>query len=331
MLWFERPACLLFILLIPLYFLLKKAGIIFSFSLPITLEDWQGATFAWKSSALKAIRAACSLLCGAGFVTAVFAAADFSLLKKETYYSGTATPIVFIVDISPSMSVPDINGVTRFEAAREGIRTFAERRTGGSFGLAALGTEAAMLVPPTTDRATFLSRLDSLKVGELGEGSAIGMGLAVAAFHLKNASHSSSHAVLFTDGENNSGEINPLTAAQLFRDSGISLVIAGLGQRGSSDFLYEDPQSGIQYSGRFTSEFDDAVLERIAEAAGGIYARSESASSLDAVFYSLDASAPVAAQGQAKTATHSLAYECALCSVLLFLAAWLFRLLLYDF
>ena len=331
MLWFERPACLLFFLLIPLYLLLKKAGVAVSFSLPLTLQDWQGVSFEWKSVSLRLIRAACSLLWVAGFAAAVFATADISILKKETYYSGTAAPVVFIVDISPSMSAPDINGKPRFEAAKEGIRAFVEGRPGGSFGLAALGTEAAMLVPPTTDRAAFLSRLDSLKVGELGDGSAIGMGLAVAAFHLKGNRDGNSIAVLFTDGENNAGEINPITAAGLFRDSGVSLVIAGLGQRGSSQFLYEDPQSGIQYSGKFNSEFDDVALAKVAEAAGGAYTRAESASSLEAVFSSLDASAPVAAQGQARTVSHSLAYQCAICSCALLLAAWLFRLLLYDF
>ena len=331
MLWFDRPACLLFFLLPPLYFLLKKAGLVASFSLPLTLQDWQGAPFARRGGALRAIRASLALLCGAGFAAAVFAAADFSILKRETCYSGTATSVVFIVDISPSMSVPDINGETRFDAAKRGIKEFVAGRPGGSFGLAALGSEAAMLIPPTTDRAAFLARLDSLKIGELGEGSAIGMGLAVAAFHLKAAQVSPAVAALFTDGENNAGEINPLTAARFFRESRLSLVIAGLGQRGSSDFLYEDPQSGIQYSGRFNSEFDDVALARIAEAAGGVYTRAENSSSLDAVFSSLDASAPVAAQGQAKTVAHSLAYVCAICSVLLFLAAWLFRLLLYVF
>ena len=330
MLCFDRPACLLFFLAIPAYFLLKKAGLVASFSLPLTLQDWQGAPFAQRSRALKAIRASLALLWGAGFAAAVFAAADLSVLKRETFYSGTATPVVFVVDISPSMSVPDINGLTRFDAAKRGIKEFVAGRPGGSFGLAALGTEVAMLVPPTTDRAAFLARLDSLKIGELGDGSAIGMGLAMAAFHLK-AARTPAIAVLFTDGENNAGEINPLTAARFFRESSISLVIAGLGQRGSSNFLYEDPQSGIQYSGRFTSEFDDAALAKIAEAAGGIYTRAENSSSLDAVFSSLDASAPVAAQGQKKTVLHSLAYECALCSCLLFFAAWLFRLLLYVF
>ena len=331
MLWFDRPACLLFLLLPPAYFLLKKAGLVYTFSLPLTLQDWQGEPFAQRSRSLKAIRASLALLCGAGFVAAVFAAADFSVLKKETYYSGTAVPVVFIVDISPSMSVPDINGATRFEAAKEGIKEFVESRPAGSFGLVALGTEAAMLIPPTTDRAAFLARLDSLKIGELGEGSAIGMGLAVAAFHLKAHRSAPAYAVLFTDGENNAGEINPLTAARAFRNSGISLILAGLGQRGDSDFLYEDPQSGVQYSGRFTSEFDDVALARIAAQAGGVYTRAENASSLDAVFSSLDASVPVAAQGLTKTVSHSLAYECALCSSLLFLAAWLFRLFLHVF
>lgn len=326
MFWFERPAFLLFLFFIPLFIILRKTGILRGFSLPLTLGDWEGASFHWPGTFVKTVRHVCGCLLCVSFFSVVLAAAGFSVLKKETYYSGTSSPVVFVVDISPSMSAPDMNGKTRFDSARDGIQAFVEKRPGGSFGLVALASDAAMLVPPTTDRETFLSRLASLKIGELGDGTAIGMGLAVSVAHLQEVQASSSHVVLLTDGENNAGEINPVTAASFFPSSNISLVIAGLGRRGVSDISYEDPRKGIRYSGKFNSEFDEGALLKITSAAGGIYVRAENPDSLDALFSTLEVSVPAVAAGWTKNVPRHLDYECMLAALIAAAAAWILRL-----
>lgn len=326
MIWFERPVFLLFFIFIPLYVFLRKSGFIRKFYLSLTLGDWEGSSFYWKTPFIKTVSFICVCLIVISFFSAILSAAGFSILKKENYYSGTSSPVVFVIDVSPSMSAPDMNGETRFDSAREGIRTFVEKRPGGSFGLVALASDAAMLVPPTTDRDTFLSRLGALKIGELGDGTAIGMGLAVAVSHLDGIQASSAHVVLLTDGENNSGEINPVTAASFFPTSNISLIIAGLGRRGVSDISYEDPYKGIRYSGKFNSEFDEGSLLKIASAAGGIYVRAENTDSLNTLFLTLEASVPALAVGWTKNVPFLLDYQCALVSLIAAAVAWILRL-----
>ena len=328
MIWFARPVFLPLILLFPLYIFLRKSGTISPFSLPLTLGNWGAPAFGWKPFFLNLASGVCVFLLSVSFFLGVFAAADFSVLEKTEYYSGTSLPVVFILDVSPSMSAPDMNGETRFDAAKNGIASFVRSRPGGLFGLAALASDAAMLVPPTTDTETFLHRLDALRIGELGEGTAIGMGLAVAASHLQGAKNSPSFAVLLTDGENNAGGIHPATAASFFRSSGISLILAGLGRKGYSEISYEDPVSGMQYSGRFYSGFDETSLLDIAAAAGGIYVRAADPDSLASVFSTLDASVPETAVAWSENARRSLSFPCAVLSLCFAAAAWMLRFLL---
>lgn len=325
MFWFERPLALCFFLFIPLYFILRKITVIREFSFSFTVGDWRGASFVWRTPLVRTVFFLCGCLTLLSFLSAVLVASGFSLVTKARYYSGTSAPVVFVVDISPSMSASDMNGMTRFDAAKESIRAFVDKRSGGSFGLVALGSEAAMLVPPTTDRGSFLLRLSSLKIGELGDGTAIGMGLAVAFSHLSSLGAASSHVVLLTDGENNAGEINPSTAATLFPSSNISLIIAGLGRRGVSDISYADPQRGVLYSGKFKSEFDESSLLRVASAANGMYVRAENPESLDAVFSTLEVSLPSAAAGWTKNVPKPLGYHCAVLSLAAASVAWILR------
>ena len=122
---------------------------------------------------------------------------------------------MFLLDISPSMAAKDMSGETRIAAAKKIIRKFVAKYPGDSFGLTALSSSAALILPPTIDHKVFLSRLDSLSIGELGNGTAIGMGLAVSSAYMTRTKLNSSYIVLLTDGENNTGEINPKTAAKV--------------------------------------------------------------------------------------------------------------------
>ena len=131
-----------------------------------------------------------------------------------------------------------------------------------------------------------------------------------------------------TDGENNAGGIHPATAASFFRSSGISLILAGLGRKGYSEISYEDPVSGMQYSGRFYSGFDETSLLDIAAAAGGIYVRAADPDSLASVFSTLDASVPETAVAWSENARRSLSFPCAVLSLCFAAAAWMLRFLL---
>jgi Ca-activated chloride channel family protein len=206
----------------------------------------------------------------------------------RTVWLGRGADILFILDISPSMAGLDMGGQegrgSRFDAARNLVREFALRRPSDAIGLAALGNDAALLVPPTLDRRVLEDRLERLRLGELGDGTALGMGLAVAARHLRDSSTSHRVAILITDGENNAGPLNPETAAALLAEAGISLWVIGLGSGGEIPIDYVDPFTRMRRTGIFDSRFDEASLLALSRAGGGTYISAPSAASLAAAF-----------------------------------------------
>ncbi|GHV92296.1 aerotolerance regulator BatA [Spirochaetia bacterium] len=221
-------------------------------------------------------------LCGV-FILFLAAAGPVSK-SSERVWLNRGADILFVLDISPSMAGIDMDGRSRFDAARNLVRSFAENRPSDAVGLVAVGYDAALLVPPTVDRRALFSRLDSLRVAELGDGTALGMGLATAAFHLQNTSAPRRLAVLITDGENNAGAIHPETAAAMLGELGVSLWVVGVGSGGEIPIDYVDPFTRMRRTGLFDSRFDPESLLAISRAGGGTYLAAPSGEALAAAF-----------------------------------------------
>ena len=216
------------------------------------------------------------------------AAAGPVFIHTQVVWLNRGADIVFVLDISPSMAGLDMGGRSRFEEARELVRDFALRRPQDSLGLVALGEEAAVLVPLTTDRDSFFLRLDSLAIGELGDGTAIGMGLAAAGFHLGNSTAPRRAAVLITDGENNAGAVHPETAAAILGDMGVSLWIIGVGSSGNVPIDYTDPVTQARRLGSFMSYYDPENLKAIADKGRGTCIIAPSPEAFAAAFARID-------------------------------------------
>jgi Ca-activated chloride channel family protein len=202
----------------------------------------------------------------------------------ERVWLNRGADILFVLDISPSMAGIDMDGRSRFDAARDLVRSFAEGRPSDAVGLAAVGYDAALLVPPTVDRRALFSRLESLRVAELGDGTALGMGLATATFHLQNSRAPRRVTVLITDGENNAGAIHPETAAAMLGEQGITLYVVGVGSGGEIPIDYVDPATRMRRTGIFDSRFDPESLLAISRAGGGDYIPAPSGEALVAAF-----------------------------------------------
>jgi Ca-activated chloride channel family protein len=224
----------------------------------------------------------------AGVLLLCAAAAGPVIKTTETVWLNRGADILFVIDTSPSMAALDMDGVSRFNAARRLLTGFAAKRPADGIGLAAVGNDAALLVPPTTDRRALLSRLEQLRIGEMGDGTALGMGLAVAAFHLEKSAAPRKAAVLITDGENNAGAIHPVTAAEILRDLGVSLWVIGIGSSGEVPIDYVDPHTRIRRTGLFDSRFNAEDLREISTAGGGTWLPAPSAEALSAAFTRLD-------------------------------------------
>ena len=216
------------------------------------------------------------------------AAAGPHFVYTEMVWLNRGVDIIFVLDISPSMAGLDMGGTTRFEAARDLMADFAGRRRQDAIGLIAVGQDAALLLPLTTDRENLYSRLDSLAIGEMGDGTALGTGLGLAAFHISKSQAPRRVVVLITDGENNAGTIHPEAAAALLGEMGVSLWVIGVGSSGEVPIDYVDPITNMRRTGTFESRFDLEVLGSIAESANGHWIYAPQAEAFASAFSQLD-------------------------------------------
>jgi len=284
---FERPLfALAALLLIPLIIgiarLLKPL-----FSLDIPLGPSGGAAFQSPVKLTFVLRFF-SVMEAAAFVLLFIAASGPRFIRTETIWLTRGADILFVLDSSPSMSGLDMNGESRFDTALALLRQFSDKRANDAVGLIAVGEDSALIMPLSTDRRSLYSRLDSLAIGELGDGTALGEGLALAAFHIAKSQAPRKAVVLITDGENNAGSIHPETAARALGELGVSLWVIGVGSSGIIPFSYRDPLSQMRVSGTFESFYDPETLKAIAERAGGFWTSAPTAEAFAEAFARLD-------------------------------------------
>jgi Ca-activated chloride channel family protein len=217
-----------------------------------------------------------------------FAAAGPAFISSELVWLDRGADILFVMDISPSMAGLDMDGKSRFDASKQLVESFAETRPSDAIGLIALGDDAALLIPPTPDRQVFYDRLNQLQLGELGNGTALGMGLALGAFHIASSAAPRRAVVLITDGENNAGAVNPVSAAAMVREQGASLWIIGVGSSGEIPIDYVDPKTHIRRSGMFQSQYSVQSLHEIAESGEGRFLSAPTADAFSSAFSALN-------------------------------------------
>jgi len=284
---FERPQlALAAFIIIPLaVYIARKRGSPFTASVPLGAPG--GIPFKSPFNLDRIVKALRAMeYCGA---LLLFICAAGPLVKiSETVWLNRGADILFVLDISPSMAALDMEGTSRFNAARKLLLDFAERRPSDGIGLAVVGNDAALLVPPATDRHVLKSRLEALRIGEMGDGTALGMGLATAAYHLEKSTAPRRAAVLISDGENNAGAIHPETAAAMIQDVGASLWVIGVGSGGEVPIDYIDPVTRGRRTGLFNSRYDTEALRRIASAGGGTWISAQSAEAFATAFARID-------------------------------------------
>ena len=266
---FENPGAFILLLLIPILYILRHIKILSRITFALNMSDWHGNNFYWDGRVRKFFSAIVKILLIVFYVCLVIAWASPVYHKQQKVYSSRGASIVFVVDVSPSMAARDIGDLHRIEAAKNAIRTLAEKNDGCELGLVEMAETACLIIPPTMDRKIFFDRLEAMNTGELGDGTAIGNGLSLAIYHLENALSEKKAVVLVTDGENNAGTVHPNTAAQLAKSKGISLYILGIGTKGVVPLDYVDPKSGRAYSGYLESNFDTAFLAKLAAECDG--------------------------------------------------------------
>ncbi len=194
--------------------------------------------------------------------------------------------IMMALDISTSMLAEDLKP-NRMEAAKNVAAKFIAGRPNDNIGLTIFAGEAFTQCPMTTDHATLLNLLHSVRTdlsarGLISDGTAIGMGIANAVSRLKDAKEKSKVIILLTDGVNNCGEISPITAAQMAKALGIRIYTIGLGTNEVAP--YPIPVAGgVQYV-NMPTEIDEEMLKNIAATADGHFYRATNNKELSQIY-----------------------------------------------
>ena len=195
--------------------------------------------------------------------------------------------IILSIDMSSSMLAKDLKP-NRIEALKRVASHFIEQRTSDRIGIVVYSGESYTKVPATTDKSVVLQALKDIKQGEIDDGTAIGMGLGTAINRLKDSKTKSKVIILMTDGVNNTGVIDPLSAAELAKEYGIRVYTIGIGTNGKalSPVAY-NPDGSLQYD-MVPVEIDERLLTQIAEATGGHYFRATDNQKLAQIYTEID-------------------------------------------
>jgi Ca-activated chloride channel family protein len=204
---------------------------------------------------------------------------------RETI-SGEGVEIALALDMSGSMASLDFQPQNRLEAAKQVIGDFITERPYDKIGLVVFASEAFSQSPLTLDRKMTERSLEQVELAtELGldDGTAIGLGLANAANMLANSPGKSKVIILLTDGVNNSGQIDPLTAAEAAKALGIKIYTIGAAKPGQVPVPVRTLLGGIDVVYQ-ESTLDEGILQQVADLTGGKYYRAEDTSGLEAIY-----------------------------------------------
>ncbi len=204
---------------------------------------------------------------------------DISTRTKTT----KGIDIVMAIDVSSSMLARDLKP-NRLSALKEVAADFIRQRPNDRIGLVAYAGEAFTKTPITSDKAIVLNSLREITYGQLNDGTAIGMGLATSVNRLKESKAISKIIILLTDGVNNSGFIEPQTAADLAVEYGIKAYTIGLGTNGNALSPIAYNADGSFRYGMRQVEIDEKLLQEIADATGGKYFRATDNEKLEAIY-----------------------------------------------
>ncbi len=195
--------------------------------------------------------------------------------------------IVIALDISPSMLARDFKP-NRLEAAKDVAVQFIAGRDNDRMGLVVFSGESFTQCPLTTDHAVLMNLFKDVKTGLIEDGTAIGMGLANAVNRLKDSEAESKVIILLTDGENNMGAIDPITAAELAQTFGIRVYTIGVGTRGKAEFPIGYDRFGRLVFDYMDVNIDEETLTNIASVASGQYFRATNKNALIEVYKEID-------------------------------------------
>ncbi|MCF6147853.1 MAG: VWA domain-containing protein [Candidatus Kuenenia sp.] len=211
--------------------------------------------------------------------------------NEQTRVTTEGIDIVLAVDVSGSMLAEDFEmdgkRQNRLYVVKQVVKDFINKRTTDPIGLVVFAAQGYTQCPLTLDYGILMQLLEKTEIGMLQDGTAIGSAIASSVDRLRNTKAKSKVIVLLTDGRNNSGEIDPYTAAEIAKAFGIKIYTIGAGSKGLVPYPARD-LFGNKVMRQVKIEIDDESLMEIAKITGGRYYRATDTESLKEIYEQID-------------------------------------------
>jgi Ca-activated chloride channel family protein len=252
---------------------------------------------------------------------ALLAMARPQIVQGRETISGEGVDIALALDISGSMASLDFEPQNRLEAAKQVINEFIVERPHDRIGLVVFSNEAFSQSPLTLDHSMVVRSLQQVELATdlgLDDGTAIGLGIANAANMLANSEAESKVIILLTDGVNNSGQIDPLTAAEAAKALGVKVYTVGAGRPGTVPVPAQTAFGGTEIVYQ-ESTLDEETLRQVADITGGQYFRAEDTEGLKNIYQEINSLEKSKVEVQVFNQYHELAGWLIVPAILLFI------------
>lgn len=282
---FENPWYLILLLVLVLFFY-KKSKQSFLFNIHLNLKNNPQSFKMLVSSVIPFLR---SLI----FTFFVIALANPQKINEKVKKQTEGIDIMIVLDTSDSMRSEDFQPDNRFEVAKNVIKNFIKNRDGDKIGLITFSGESYTKCPLTTDYQVLNQRLDETQIntGEIKQGTAIGMAIANGVARFKDSKTKTKIMVLLSDGENNTGVIDPITASELASDKNIKIYSIAIGKDGkvpypvTSQNFFGNPVKQYAY---INNKLNTEIFTKISEITKGSFYRATDSDALKKIFDKID-------------------------------------------
>jgi Ca-activated chloride channel family protein len=286
---FAYPYLLFLLAIIPVFFWywMKRAALP---RIRISLGTSEKSAHSLSASPVKPALIT-TLLKAAALALCIVALARPQSVSRSQERKANGIDIMMVLDVSLSMLIQDMGESSRMDIAKQTFQTFIENRKNDRIGFSIFSGEPLTLAPPTLDYGLLLSQLQTVQPGNgLRDGTAIGDGLALAINRLKKSTAKSRIIILLTDGDNNVGRIDPLTAGDLALGYGIKVYAIAIGTEGRvRQPLPTQTPLGTTYTYVWVeNRLNPSLLKDISEKTNGRFFRVTDEKALQEVFQTID-------------------------------------------
>ncbi|TVR82882.1 MAG: VWA domain-containing protein [Saprospirales bacterium] len=245
------------------------------------------SSLGFNSGVTKWVLKVSSIVFNVGVVMVIVGLARPGYFDTEVVVQGEGIDIVIALDLSSSMLAQDFYP-NRLEVSKKLMKEFIQQRPLDRIAVVGFAGESFTQSPLTNDHDLLIDLVAEMECGMIADGTAIGMGLATSLARLRNTVEGSGVVILLTDGVNNTGYIDPMTAAQMAYKMGVRVYTIGVGSIGVARAPVERRRDGTIVFGNVRVEIDEELLREISSLTAARYYRADNEQALQEIYDRID-------------------------------------------